>query len=209
MTHDASRPGKGRTPPGEWYSVRAWKQQTALPGLNMAWTLNIFHIYIFLQFQNKDVRPPFTYAALIKQVRSQSTDTAMLQQGIQLLLLLSTLSYSVASLIGFNRFARNLTWCDVRLWRPLPANSWAWTRSTPGSPTTSPSTGTTRTAGRWGTVSTLLSYIFFLSGWYGDKFSWLTNKGALGSLRNKKSTFFLQNAVRHNLSLHNMFQKVK
>ena len=51
--------------------------------------------------------------------------------------------------------------------------------------------------------------LFFLSGWYGDKFSWLTNKGALGSLRNKKSTFFLQNAVRHNLSLHNMFQKVK
>ena len=71
--------------------------------------MNIFHIFIFLQFQNKDVRPPFTYAALIKQVRSQSTDTAMLQQGIQLLLLLSTLSYSVASLIDFNRFARNLT----------------------------------------------------------------------------------------------------
>ena len=128
--------------------------------------MNIFHNFIFLQFQNKDVRPPFTYAALIKQVRSQSTDTAMLQQGIQLLLLLSTLSYSVASLIGFNRFARNLTWCDVRLWRRLPASSWAWTRSTPGSPTTSPSTGTTRTAGRWGTVSTLLCNIFLLSGWW-------------------------------------------
>ena len=53
--------------------------------------MNIFHIFIFLQFQNKDVRPPFTYAALIKQVRSQSTDTAILQRENQLLLF-STLS---------------------------------------------------------------------------------------------------------------------
>ena len=87
-----------------------------------------------------------------------------------------------------------------RLCPMRPVSRWAWTTSTPGSPTASPSTETTHTAGRW-------SYHFLYHFWEIIFFHRMP-KGNTFFLFLEKS-LFSQNAVRHNLSLHNMFQKVR